>query len=252
MVSDALNYIRAVFSPDRALRQSIHNLFGFWPGNIYPYKLALRHKSASRDFIHGTRLSNERLEYLGDAVLSAVVADLLFKRFPSKEEGFLTEMRSKLVCRAQLNKLSNKLGLDLLITHSPEINDQARSMKGDAFEAFIGALYLDRGYRFARKIIIHRIIHTHFDLDQLEHSELNFKSKLIEWGQKEKRQVEFKVLREEGSGQDRHYVVEVLVDNVSYGSARDHSIRSAEKILAEKACARLAVEHEESAPVLAD
>lgn len=248
MIPDALYSIRAIFSSDRALRQSIHNIFGFWPGNIFPYKLALRHKSASTEFINGTRLSNERLEYLGDAVLSAVVADLLFKRFPSKEEGFLTEMRSKLVCRTQLNKLSRKLGLDLLIQASPETNGLARSMKGDAFEAFIGAMYLDRGYRFARHVIIHHIINTHLDLDHLEHSELNYKSRLIEWGQKEKKNIEFKVVDEKRIGHDKEYVVEVFVDKVSYGHACDHSIKGAEKILAEKAWIRL---EEEQGPVIA-
>ncbi|MBE0641725.1 MAG: ribonuclease III, partial [Bacteroidales bacterium] len=233
---------RALLSPDKNLRRSIHNIFGFWPGNIHPYKLAFRHKSASRDFIHGTKLSNERLEYLGDAVLSAVVADFLFKKYPSREEGFLTDMRAKLVSRAQLNKLSLKMGLEKLILASPETNGQSRSMSGDAFEAFIGALYLDRGYRYARKIIIHRIIHTHFDLEELERTESNFKSRLIEWGQKEKRPVEFKVVEEVGNGHGKQYVVEVNVDNQPVCSARDYSIKGAEKIAAEKVCIKLEIE----------
>jgi len=223
------------FAPDKRLRRSIRNIFGFWPGNIHPYKLAFRHKSASTAFVNGTKLSNERLEYLGDAVLSAVVADFLFKKYPCREEGFLTDMRAKLVSRAQLNKLSNKLGIEHLIMASPETNGQARSMSGDAFEAFIGAMYVDMGYACARKIIIRRIIGTHFDLEELERTEVNFKSRLIEWGQKEKRPVEFRLAEEVGNGHRKQYVVEVMVDNEVLGSATDFSIKGAEKIAAEKA-----------------
>lgn len=242
MFSSTLNAVRALVSPDRELRRSIRNIFGFWPGNIHPYKLAFRHKSASTDFINGTKLSNERLEYLGDAILSAVVADYLFKKYPSREEGFLTDMRAKLVSRAQLNKLSLKMGLEKLIKASPDTNGQSRSMTGDAFEAFIGALYLDRGYWYARKIIIHRIIHTHFDLEALERTEANFKSRLIEWSQKEKHLLEFNVVEEVGNGHGKQYVVEVRVDHQPVCSARDYSIKGAEKIAAEKVCLKLEIE----------
>ncbi|HRY97555.1 MAG TPA: ribonuclease III [Bacteroidales bacterium] len=249
MLVPSLNAVRAVISPDRELRRAIRNIFGFWPGNIYPYKLAFRHKSASREFIHGTKVSNERLEYLGDAVLSAVVADFLFKKYPSREEGFLTDMRAKLVSRAQLNKLSVKMGVEQLILASPDINNQARSMSGDAFEAFIGALYLDRGYHYARKVIIHRIINTHFDLEALENTEVNFKSRLIEWSQREKKAVAFKVVEEVGNGHGKQYVVEVRVDNEPVCSARDYSIKGAEKIAAEKVCSKLEIEKQHPAPV---
>jgi ribonuclease-3 len=228
--------LKARLSPDRHLYQAIHNIFGFYPSNVFPYKLAFRHRSVMGESAGGMRLNNERLEYLGDAVLSAVVADFLFKKFPFRGEGFLTEMRSKLVSRDQLNRLSDKLGLDQLIQTGGDNGGQSKSIKGDAFEAFIGAMYLDRGYYFCRKILIERVVYTHLNIDELEKKEVNFKSRLIEWGQKNKKSVEFRVLEEIGTGSSKQYEVEVLVDDKPWVTARDFSIKGAEKIGAEKAC----------------
>ncbi|MBI9036317.1 MAG: ribonuclease III, partial [Bacteroidales bacterium] len=151
------------------------------------------HKSVAHE-LNGVKISNERLEYLGDAILGAIVADYLFKLFPYKDEGFLTEMRSKIVSRAQLNKLSLKLGLDKLIQSNRESMNHYKSMQGDAFEAFVGALYLDKGYDFTRDILVDNIIRLHYNIDDLQKTEVNFKSRLIEWGQKEKKEVLFKVI----------------------------------------------------------
>jgi len=142
---DVIKPIRVFLSEDKQLFVALKNIFGYYPGNIFLYKLAFRHKSQAIELNNGNRVSNERLEYLGDAILSAIVADHLFKMFPYKDEGFLTEMRSRIVSRAQLNKLSQKLGIDTLITVNTENNNVYRSMKGDAFEALIGAIYLDKG-----------------------------------------------------------------------------------------------------------
>jgi ribonuclease-3 len=199
------------------------------------YKLAFRHKSQALELNNGSRVSNERLEYLGDAILSAVVADHLFKMFPYKDEGFLTEMRSRIVSRAQLNKLSQKLGIDTLITANTEKNNVYRSMKGDAFEALIGAMYLDKGYNFTRQIVIEKIIRQHFDLHELENNNTNYKSQIIEWSQREKRPVEFVILNEVGHGYNKQYVVDILVDKVSMGKGRDYSIKGAEQDAAMKA-----------------
>ncbi|MEN8226012.1 MAG: ribonuclease III, partial [Bacteroidota bacterium] len=202
------------------------------------YKLAFRHKSVNKD-VNGIKINNERLEYLGDAVLGSVIAEFLFKKFPYKGEGFLTEMRSKIVCRSNLEKLSRKLGLDRLIESSPEIRSSAKSMRGDAFEAFIGALYLDKGYNFTRKIIINRIVNIHIDIDALEHLDTNFKSKLIEWAQKGKKEVDFRLIGEKGEKNQRQYEVEIYVDDKAISKGIDFSIKGAEKIAAEKACAVL-------------
>jgi ribonuclease-3 len=222
-------------SSAKNLSQSIKNIFGFRPQNLHLYKLAFRHKSVNKD-VNGIKINNERLEYLGDAVLGSVIADYLFKKFPYKGEGFLTEMRSKIVCRSNLEKLSRKLGLDKLIESSPEIRSSAKSMRGDAFEAFIGALYLDRGYDFTKKIIIRRVVNIHIDIDNLEHLDTNFKSKLIEWAQKEKKEVDFRVIGEKGEKNQRQYEIEIYVDNNPISKGIDFSIKGAEKIAAEKAC----------------
>lgn len=234
--------VKVFFSPEKDLFQSIKNIFGFYPENIFLYKLAFRHKSAAHETFNGIKISNERLEYLGDAILSAVVADYLFKKFPFKDEGFLTEMRAKIVSRSQLNHLSYKLGIDKLIYYSKDIKNTFRSMNGDAFEAFIGAIYIDKGYNFTRKLIIQRIINYHLNIEELENKELNFKSKLIEWSQKEKKSVEFIVKDEIGEGYQKKHVIEVLVNNEPIAIGMDFSIKKAEQNAAEKAFAKLNIE----------
>jgi ribonuclease III len=231
---DVIKPIRVILSEDKELYSSIKNIFGFYPGNIFLYKLAFRHKSIAKELNNGTRVSNERLEFLGDAILSAVVADHLFKMFPIKGEGFLTEMRSRIVSRASLNKLSQKLGLDKLIQASSEGNNVYKSMNGDAFEAVIGAIYLDKGYQFTRRIIIEKVVQQHFDLDELENNDTNYKSRLIEWAQREKRSIEFLLISEVGHGYNKQYVVEVLIDKQPYGKGRDFSIKGAEQNAAMK------------------
>ncbi len=210
-------------------------MFGYYPGNIHLYKLAFRHKSSTTKKINGVRLNNERLEYLGDAILSAVIADYLFKSFPYKNEGFLTEMRSKIVSRASLNKLSQKLGLQHLIRAGADPSSKAKSAGGDAFEALVGAIYLDKGYDFTRKIIIKRIVNIHFDIEQLIASEISYKSKLNEWAQKEKRNILFRVEEEIGEKHKKQYLIAVEIDDEIISRAQDFSIKGAENLAAEKA-----------------
>lgn len=239
MTFDVIKPIRVFLSEDKQLFVALKNIFGYYPGNIFLYKLAFRHKSQAIELNNGSRVSNERLEFLGDAILSAVVADHLFKMFPYKDEGFLTEMRSRIVSRNQLNKLSQKMGVDTLITASNETHNVYRSMKGDAFEALIGAMYLDKGYSFTRQIIIEKIIKQHFDLHELENNNTNYKSQIIEWSQREKRPVEFVIVNEVGHGYNKQYVVDVLVDKLSMGKGRDYSIKGAEQDAAMKALLQL-------------
>ncbi|MCD4790745.1 MAG: ribonuclease III [Bacteroidales bacterium] len=227
-----------LFSSDKKLTNSIKNIFGFYPGNIFLYQLAFRHKSAAKEIVNGLKVSNERLEYLGDAVLSSIVADYLFKKFPYKEEGFLTEMRSRIVSRSQLNKLSIKLGLDNLVK-SELFRSYSKSLHGDAFEAFVGALYLDKGYNYTKKIILKRVIEVHFDIDKLECEDTNYKSQLIEWSQKEKIPIEFIVVDEVGNGYRKQYIVDLMIDEKIYSNGRDSSIKGAEQIAAGKALEKL-------------
>jgi len=221
------------------MRKAIKNIFGFYPGNIFLYKQAFRHRSASLKHKSGSRINNERLEYLGDAVLSIVVADYLFKRFPFKNEGFLTEMRSKIVSRSSLNKLSDKLGLKNFMHFANNDVRKMKSMGGDAFEAFVGALYLDRGYRFTRKILIKQILNVHFDLEQLMNSEISYKSKIIEWAQKVKKDFRFQVLSEKNIKNRKQFNVAVFVEGKMISEAFDFTIKGAENLAAEKAWAIL-------------
>jgi ribonuclease-3 len=230
-----LRPLRFYLSNEKHFYEAIKNIFGFYPENIFLYKLAFRHKSQSEVLLNGIRVSNERLEFLGDTVLSTVVADHLFRMFPFKDEGFLTEMRSKIVSRAQLNKLSLRLGIDQLIIHTQEKNNVYRSIKGDAFEAIIGAIYLDKGFEFTRKVLINRVIKNNFDLNELIATDVNFKSKLIEWAQKEKKTLEFVVVQEVGAGYHKQYVVNVLINNEVVGTGQDYSIKGAEQNAAMKA-----------------
>ena len=172
----------------------IKELLGVTPVNLDLYRLACIHKSSSQVDADGNILNNERLEYLGDAILDAVIADVLYKRYPEKKEGFLTNARSKIVNRASLNELAIKTNLSSIIISTA--SDQSSNIYGNAFEAFIGAVYLDLGYKKCKSILENRIIDKYWDIDQLLKDETNFKSRLLEWCQKKKKRLEFVVLEE--------------------------------------------------------
>jgi ribonuclease III len=228
---------KLLFSKDKYLIKSIKHIFGFYPGNINLYKQALRHKSAASEIRNGIKNSNERLEYLGDAVLSSIVADYLFKRFPYKDEGFLTEMRSKLVSRSMLNSLCEMISLDRLI-QSGDNASFSQSMKGNAFESFIGAMYIDRGYYFTMDIVVNNIIKQHLNIDEIEQQEFNFKSKLLELTQKEKKTLEYKVVEIMERKKNKIYNVEVFIDGANFGRGTGYSIKAAEQNAAEEALKR--------------
>ena len=171
------------------------NTLGFTPRNTELYQIAFIHKSKSIDMGKGRKVNNERLEYLGDAVLSAIVADFLYKKYPNQGEGYLTEMRSKIVSRANLNKLAQKIGLSQLEQYNRMSQGIFKSIDGDTFEALIGAIYLEKGYKFTRHIVIDKIINLHLDVDAMAHTDWNFKSKLIDWGQKNHKKISFEVER---------------------------------------------------------
>ncbi len=219
---------------DRQIKQAIRSIFGYTPGNIFLYHLAFLHRSATQETSSGIRINNERLEFLGDAILDAVVADYLFKTFPTRDEGFLTEMRSKIVSRVTLNKLSQKMAIDQLVQHDTSGSGTFRSLKGDAFEALIGAIYLDKGYDFTRRIILDRIISRYFNIDELVNQELNYKSKIIEWAQHRHSPARFNVVDEVGSGFRKQYVVELVVGAETLARGQDYSIKGAERNAAEK------------------
>ncbi len=214
------------------------NVLGFVPCRTHIYQVALIHKSKSQEIFKGHKVNNERLEYLGDAVLSAVVAEYLYKKYPYQGEGFLTVMRSKIVSRANLNKLGQKIGLSQLVRYNRDVNGMFKSVDGDAFEALIGAIYLEKGFRFTRKVIINKILCTYLDIDAIAHTEWNFKSKLIDWGQKSHKKVSFEVVRVL-SGTRRQYESRVLIDGDPHESAIEYSIKAAEQLAAEKTYKKL-------------
>jgi ribonuclease-3 len=237
-----VGFISFLFSGNKSLHRSIHNLFGFWPDNISLYEMAFRHRSVAREIRVGVKDSNERLEFLGDAVLGAIIADYLFARFPFKDEGFLTELRSKMVSRAYLNKLAMKIGIDKLIRYD-ESNRLYKSICGDTFEALVGAIYLDKGFDFTEKFVLNRIVRFHVDIDELEKQEVNFKSKLINWAQRNRMTVSFDAREENGDRQKLYYVT-VLVNSEAKGEGVGYSKKSAEQAASEQACNELIKENE--------
>ena len=230
------SFINALFGKDKPFYQAIKNISGLYPGNISLYHLAFSHRSTAKENEQGGVFSNERLEYLGDAVLGAVVADLLFKKFPYRDEGFLTEMRSKIVSRENLKSLAMKIGINHLVKISPE-SGAFKSMYGDALEALIGAVYLDKGYIKTKQFILKRIIKNHVDLDHLEVTDYNFKSKVINWAQRERKILLFETMDEES--ESRLIKVRLLIDEKEIARGEDFSKKKAEQIAAEKACIEL-------------
>lgn len=229
-------------SPQRKYVKSLKNLLGFVPGNLSLYRLAFRHKSVAVVVKNGAKNSNERLEFLGDAVLGSVVAEVLFKRYPYKGEGFLTEMRSKIVSRSNLNALARKLGFDELVEFdSRMVNFQNKqsSLLGDAFEALVGAVYLDKGYNFTRDFLINRIIKPHVDINTLEQTETNFKSKLIEWCQRHGKDVSFEQVANATGDSSKLFTIQTVIDGENFGIGRDYNKKNAEKLAAEKTCEAL-------------
>lgn len=190
----------------------------------------------------GHRTNNERLEYLGDAILGSVVAEYLYKKYPLKGEGFLTEMRSKIVSRKSLGQLARKIGMMELIEHQRGVEGAFKSLGGDAFEALIGAIYLERGYRFTRKVIIDKLLCTYIDIDEVAKTDWNFKSKLIDWGQKNHKKVTFEIVRSvvRGHSGRREYECRVDIDGQPQQSAIEYTIKAAEQLAAEKTYKALA------------
>ncbi len=231
------------YKGNEAFYSFFKNILGFTPRKTDIYQIALIHRSMSQETLQGRKINNERLEYLGDAVLGAIVAEYLYKKYPFQGEGFLTEMRSKIVSRANLNKLAQKIGLSQLVQYNKEQQGVFKSIDGDAFEALVGAIYLERGFQFTRKVIIDRVMKVHLDIDALSHKEWNFKSKIIDWGQRNRKKVSFEVIHSgypsKSNGSRREYQVQVLIDGDPQESAIEYSIKAAEQLAAEKTYKKL-------------
>ncbi|PZV87417.1 RNAse III [Algoriphagus aquaeductus] len=225
---------------DKRLATSIKMITGRKPLNLSLYRLALTPAGLGEETHKGFRISNERLEFLGDAVLGTVIAEYLFKKFPYRDEGFLTETRSKLVNRETLNEVGIKIGLkktlEQVIDSRQFIGN--KSLYGDILEAFLGAVYLDRGYHFTKKLISQRIL-IHMDLEEMISTVSNYKSKIIEWSQKESKQIEYKVLQINGNQRYKEFVVELTVNGDSVAQGKGPTKKKAEQEASKNACETL-------------
>lgn len=232
-------WIRSVLAPDRAFRGQIKDVTGFYPNNSKLFKLALTHRSAASTLNGGFRASNERLEFLGDAVVSAIVAKYLFKRFPFEEEGHLTELRSRIVSRRVLNELSKKLGIPALVEQHLGANRGNSSLPGDAYEALVGAIFLDLGFDCAEQFVLNSLQHG-VDLELIIKEDSNFKSQLIEWCQQNKKSYRFDVIGEKTQGHDTFFTIHLIVEGQLAGAGTERTKKKAEQLAAKQALLAIA------------
>ena len=230
MIDFLLRPYRRNFGENRLYYRIIDDMFGFIPHNIELYKLALIHKSASLILEDGRAINNERLEFLGDAVIEAVTSDYLFIEFPDRDEGFMTQLRSRIVSRQSLNELAVHLGLDRQVISNSGAGIVQKHIYGDAFEAMMGAIYLDQGYDFVNRLLINGIYYRYLNLDELIESETDFKSRLIEWSQKNHHRILFRTDHDQGySSAHPVFRCMVLVDDIEVGHGSGDSKKEAEQ-----------------------
>ena len=238
---DIIARLRLPLQDDKELRRSLQQIMGFYPRNIEHYKIALTHKSSGQRNDKGKPLNNERLEFLGDAMLDAVVGHIVFERFKGKREGFLTNTRSKLVSRDSLGKLAHEMGLDELIQSKGQQQRSHNSyMAGNAFDALVGAIYLDQGYDAVRRFMEKRILKQMVNIDKVAYKEVNFKSKLLEWTQKNRVRMEYRMLKQ--SKDDKGSPIfgfQVFIEGVEGGKAQGYSKKEAQQLSSKETLERL-------------
>ncbi len=225
-----LRPLRRRFGSDKEFYAAIDDMFGFLPHNIELYKLALIHKSASVELEDGSHINNERLEFLGDAVIESITSDYLFIEFPDRDEGFMTQLRSKIVSRQSLNRIASEIGLDKHVISNAVGNNTQKHIYGDAFEAMMGAIYLDQGYDFANRLLINDVYARYLSLDEILKSETDFKSRLIEWCQKNHHTIEFRTMQDNsGSASHPTFHSTVYISGIASGYGTGDSKKQAEQ-----------------------
>ena len=229
---------------EKGLSAAIKNIVGKRPINISLYKLSTQHRSIAKPNSKGIRESNERLEYLGDAVLGMIVAEFLFKKYPLKDEGFLTEVRSRIVNRDSLNQVARKIGIGNIVEFNSSKKSRLsyKSIYGDTLEALIGAVYLDRGYSFCKNFILTKLIVPHYDIDEIINVNTNYKSKIIEWAHQTNKEIEFQITESKGINHQKEFTAELFIENNSYATGSGHSKKKAEQLAAQKTCEILEIE----------
>jgi ribonuclease-3 len=223
---------------ERKLITAIQTITGFSPSNLSLYKLAILHTSRAKES-NGYRESNERLEYLGDAILGAAVADYLFKKYPFKDEGFLTEIRSRIVNRDSLNLLARKMGVNHIVLFDQKNAQLQRVVLGNTLEAIVGAVYLDKGYLRCKKFVIEKLVQPHFNLELVVSTNLNYKSKLIEWTQRHGKSVRFDLIDIKKERNQKEFAIQVFVGDEPMGMGYGFTKKRAEQDAAQKSCQQL-------------
>ncbi|MCD8093026.1 MAG: ribonuclease III [Bacteroides sp.] len=240
MLRNQIDKIRLLFHKDRESYLCFYKILGFFPRDIRVYQQALLHKSTSLRSEKGRPINNERLEFLGDAILDAIVGDIVFKHFEGRREGFLTNTRSKIVQRETLNKLAVQIGLDKLVKYSTRSSSHNSYMYGNAFEAFIGAIYLDQGYDRCMEFMVKKIFKNYIDLDKMSRKEVNFKSKLIEWSQKNKMKVSFELIEQFlDADYNPMFHTEVHVEGISAGTGTGYFKKESQQNAAQMALKKI-------------
>lgn len=233
-----MQFLKRLFQkkPASAFEEQLKNMLGLTPGNVQLYRNALSHRSVKET----PDENNERLEFLGDAVLSAVVADYLFKRYPYKGEGFLTEMRSKMVNRQQLNDIALKMGLRKLTIFNRFDNAlKGSQIFGNTLEALIGAVYLDKGYRKTKSWILKQIVIPHLFVEDLEQIDINLKNKLIGWANRNGKTISFDLAEEKLEGNRRVFTMNAVLDGEVFATGRGNNKKDASQIAAQVAVEKL-------------
>ena len=228
-----IDKVRLLFRKDKESYLCFYRMLGFYPRNIRIYEQALLHKSSSVKSDKGRLLNNERLEFLGDAILDAVVGDIVYQKFDGKREGFLTNTRSKIVSRESLNRLAEQIGLLKLIKFNTRQSAHNSYMGGNAFEALVGAIYLDRGYEYCKFFMERRIIGQYLDLNKVSRKEVNFKSKLIEWTQKNKVEIVFELVEQSyDEFNSPIFESEILIEGIHACKGKGYSKKESQQIAA--------------------
>ena len=224
-IENAIDHVRLLLRKDKEPYLRLYSIMGFYPHDLSLYRVALMHRSTTSTNRQMRHINNERLEFLGDAILGAVVADIVYERYKDQQEGFLTTLRSKIVKRETLNDLAVKIGLDKLVIHSDRIASSHNNyMNGNAFEAFIGAIYLDRGYDFCMSFIKERILQYYINIDKMSQKEENYKSKIIEWCQRYQCQFDFVITNEKmEAGNAPKFYAEVVIEGLTCGKGTGYS-----------------------------
>ena len=236
-----LKLSKANTKDDKKLITAIRTIAGFAPSNLALYKLATLHSSKGKE-IEGFRESNERLEYLGDAILGAAVADYLFKKYPFKDEGFLTEIRSRIVNRESLNHLARKVGISAIVQFDHKNSQLQKVILGNTLEALVGAVYLDKGFIRCKKFVVDKLIQPYFDLEVVVNSNSNHKSKIIEWSQRNGKEIKFEILDVKKGRSSKEFSAQVFIAEQPYGLGYGYTKKKAEQDAAQKTCEMLSIE----------